>query len=65
MCLYGDPHHYITSSIWAQVLDFIVLNIILPILCMGDLNEQKHAKEKLGPTMADVNRINEFCALVK
>jgi hypothetical protein len=65
VCLYGDPHHILTTSIWAQVLDFVVLNSNLPILCMGDLNELMHVKEKLGPTRADVNRINEFCALVK
>jgi len=65
VCLYGDPHHRTTSSIWAQVLDFVGLNTNLPIICMGDLNELMHAKEKLGPNSADLNRINEFCALVK
>jgi endonuclease/exonuclease/phosphatase family metal-dependent hydrolase len=32
---------------------------------MGDLNELMHVNEKLGPSCANVNRINEFCAYVK
>jgi hypothetical protein len=33
---------------------------------MGDLNNlMLHASEKLGPTRADINRINKFCCYVK
>jgi hypothetical protein len=32
---------------------------------MGDLNNLMHASEKLGPTSADINRINKFCSYVK
>jgi hypothetical protein len=60
VCLYGDPHHSATSSIWSQVLDFVQHNSNLPILCMGDLNNIMHVNEKLGPTRADVRRINAF-----
>jgi hypothetical protein len=65
VCLYGDPHHCATSTIWTQVLNFVVTNSNLPILCMGDMNNIMHVNEKLGPTRADVRRINEFCAHVK
>jgi hypothetical protein len=39
VCLYGDPHHQNTAVIWGQVLNFVVSNSNLPILCMGDLND--------------------------
>jgi hypothetical protein len=32
---------------------------------MGDMNNIMHANEKLGPTRADIRRINNFCAHVK
>jgi hypothetical protein len=32
---------------------------------MGDMNNIMHANEKLGPTRADIKRINTFCAHVK
>lgn len=65
VCIYGDPHHHATSAIWEQVLNFVVMNGSLPMLCMGDLNELMHVNEKLGPTCADVNCINELCAYIK
>ena len=65
ICIYGDPHHHATNMIWDLVLNFITLNSNLPMLCMGDLNELMHSNEKFGPTPADVNRINNFCASVK
>ena len=39
LCIYGDPHHLATSDIWRQVLNFVVNNSNLPILCMGDMND--------------------------
>ena len=65
VCIYGDPHHRTTRAIWEQVLDFVEQNSNLPMFCMGDMNNLMHVNEKLGPTRADVNRINEFCAYVK
>lgn len=35
------------------------------MLCMGDLNNIMHAYEKKGPAPANMNRIAEFCCLVK
>jgi hypothetical protein len=65
ICIYGDPHHRTTSDIWENVLLFVTHNSNLPMFCMGDLNELMHAHEKIGPTTADVSRINDFCAYVK
>lgn len=65
VCMYGDPHHQKTSSIWAQVQSFVATYPNLPMLCMSDLNNIMNAKEKLGPTPANLKRISEFCCLVK
>jgi len=65
LCIYGDPHHLATSDIWRQVLNFVVNNSNLPILCMGDMNNIMHVNEKLGPTRVDVRHINNFCSHVK
>jgi hypothetical protein len=65
ICIYGDPHHRNTTSIWAQVLDFVVTHRDLPMLCMGDMNEIMHANEKSGPGRPDLCRINAFCDHVK
>jgi hypothetical protein len=51
--------------IWDQVLNFVTCNSNLPILCMGDFNELMHGNEKLGSTVVDARRINNFCAYVK
>jgi hypothetical protein len=65
ICIHGDPHHRTTSFIWEKVLDFMVQNSNLPMLCMGDLNELRHANEISCPTTANVSHINGFCACVK
>ena len=65
VCVYGDPHHRSTNVIWDHVLNFVTLGSSIPMLCMGDLNELMHANEKLGPSCANVNRTNAFCAYVK
>jgi hypothetical protein len=65
VCLYGDPHHQNTASIWAQVLHFVVGNSTMPIFCMGDLNGIMHPNEKLGPSRPDIMHINAFCDHVK
>jgi hypothetical protein len=33
VCIYGDPHHRNTTTIWSQVLQFVVTNTALPICC--------------------------------
>lgn len=65
VCLYGDPHHQNAAVIWGQVLNFVVSNSNLPILCMGDLNDIMHPCEKSGPGRPDFRRINAFCDYVK
>ena len=65
VCMYGDPHHQTMDVIWDQVLNFVTCNSNLPILCMGDFNELMHGNEKLGSTVVDARRINNFCAYVK
>jgi hypothetical protein len=57
VCLYGDPHHHNTSTIWMQVMDFVVNNSGLPILCTGDMNELMNPNEKSGPGRPNHRRI--------
>ena len=65
VCIYGDPHHRTTNAIWSQVLNFVVTNSNLPMLCMGDMNDIMHVNEKLGPGRPDIRHINAFCDHVK
>jgi hypothetical protein len=65
VCVYGDPHHQQTASIWAQVQNFVVTYANLPVICMGDLNNIMHTNEKLGPSPANAKRISEFCCMIK
>jgi hypothetical protein len=65
VCVYGDPHHRSTSTIFDNVLTFVASNYNVPILCMGDLNELMHDYEKLGPGTASNARINLFRSYVK
>jgi hypothetical protein len=39
VCVYGDPYHKNTSTIWTQVADFANVNSNLPIVCLGDMND--------------------------
>jgi len=63
--MYGDPHHHQTTSIWNQVLSFVVQYPNLPVVCMGGLNNVMNANEKLGPGPTNAKIISEFCCLVK
>ena len=65
VCVYGDPHHQKTASIWVQVKSFVLTYSNLPILCMGDLNNIMNVNEKMGPRPANVRRVSEFCCLIK
>ena len=64
-CVYGDPHHRATHSIWADVHQFVVNHSTLPILCTGDLNDIMAPNEKTGPGRPNITLINAFCAYVK
>jgi len=58
ICVYGDPHHLQTVSIWRQVQNFVATYPSLPFICMGDLNEIMHPSEKLGPIIANDRHIS-------
>lgn len=62
VCIYGDPHHHTTSIIWEQVLNFVVDNSNLHVLCMGDMNNLMNVNEKLSPLglMLDVLMSSAF-----
>ena len=65
VCVYGDPHHQQTNSIWNDVFSFVVQNQGRPTLCIGDLNNIMHANEKWGLGPPCLSRIDNFCTLVK
>ncbi|GJN35577.1 hypothetical protein PR202_gb24367 [Eleusine coracana subsp. coracana] len=65
VCMYGDPHHVKTTSIWQEVASFMLQNQNIPTFCMGDLNNIMHVNEKCGPNPANAARIRNFCCLVK
>lgn len=65
ICMYGDPHHQQTATIWNQVQNFVVQYPNLPVICMGDLNNLMHVNEKIGPRPAKVKHISDFCCMVK
>ncbi|GJM87852.1 hypothetical protein PR202_ga03847 [Eleusine coracana subsp. coracana] len=65
VCMYGDPHHLKTTSIWQDVATFVLGNLNIPTFCMGDLNNIMHQNKKSGPTPANATRIQNFCCLVK
>ncbi|GJN39974.1 hypothetical protein PR202_gb29131 [Eleusine coracana subsp. coracana] len=59
VCIYGDPYHVRTNDIWADVLDFVLLDDS-PLFCMGDLNELLDGTEKLSCHAPNFNRISSF-----
>ena len=65
VCVYGDPHHKKTNSIWNDVLSFIMQNQGKPTLCMGDLSNIMHPNEKWGHSPPSLSRIDSFCSLIK
>jgi hypothetical protein len=65
ICMYGDPHHQNTSTIWAPVHAFVLKYSNMPMLCTGDLNNIISVNEKLGPRPPNMSRISNFCCLVK
>lgn len=65
ICMYGDPHHNNTTSIWDIVQTFVVKYPYLPMLCMGDLNCIRSANEKKGSRHANCRHIYDFCCMVK
>ncbi|KAJ1295849.1 hypothetical protein BS78_01G254300 [Paspalum vaginatum] len=64
VCVYRDPHHSRTTSIWQDIHHFVVQYADVPTLCMGDLNVMNE-HEKLGPHPVNHYRMLNFCNLVK
>jgi hypothetical protein len=46
VCVYGDPYHNYTSTIWNQVADFANVHSNLPIVCLVDMNDIMYETEK-------------------
>ncbi|GJN13559.1 hypothetical protein PR202_gb00276 [Eleusine coracana subsp. coracana] len=65
VCMYGDPHHLKTTTIWEEVATFMLDNPGIPTFCIGDLNNIMHVNEKCGPNPANAAHIRNFCCLVK
>lgn len=65
VCLYDDPHHQHTNSIWQDVFSFVTDTQDRPTLCIWDLNNIIHPNEKWGRGPPCLSRIDNFCALVK
>ena len=65
VCMYGDPRHLQTASLWGQVQNFVVSYPNLPVICMGDLNNIMNVSEKLGPKPANIKRIADLCCMIK
>ncbi|GJN40320.1 hypothetical protein PR202_gb29523 [Eleusine coracana subsp. coracana] len=65
VCIYGDPHHLQTTTIWQEVSHFVLAFPNTPTFCMGDLNNIVNANTKFGPNPVNTARIHNFCCLVK
>lgn len=65
VCVYSDPHHQQTDSIWNDVFSLVVENQGRPTLCMGDINNIMHPNEKWVQGPPCLSRIDNFCALIK
>jgi hypothetical protein len=63
-CVYGDPHHRLTKTIWDHVYNFVLDNLGKPMVCFGDLNEIMH---EVDTNSVNVNkyRMRTFNAYVK
>ena len=64
ICIYGDPYHRQTRTIWDQIAAFVYDNCNLPMLCMGDMNELLYDVDKNSLNI-NVPRMNAFKSLVK
>ena len=63
-CVYGDPHHCLTSVIWNHISTFIHDNPGKPVVCIGDLNDIMYESETTS-TSVKKYRIRAFNDLVK
>jgi hypothetical protein len=64
VCIYGDPYHRQTSSIWEEVAAFVNVNSNLPMLCIGDMNELLYDTDKNSSNI-NRSRLYAFRSFVK
>uniref|UniRef100_A0ACD5YJ22 Uncharacterized protein n=1 Tax=Avena sativa TaxID=4498 RepID=A0ACD5YJ22_AVESA len=64
VCIYGDPYHRTTSSIWQNVAHFVYYNGNLPVLCIGDMNDLLYDSDKSSPNI-NRSRMFAFRSLIK
>ena len=64
ICVYGDPYHRQTASIWSQVANFVYDNSNLPILCMGDMNDLLYDTDK-SSSVINRTRMHTFRSFVR
>ncbi len=60
LCIYGDPTHQTSTSIWKEVTNFVVQSNHRPTFCMGDLNDIMYDNEKLSCSPVNSSRISQF-----
>ncbi|XBI50200.1 hypothetical protein VPH35_113643 [Triticum aestivum] len=64
ICIYGDPYHKQTSTIWSQVSTFVYDNLGKPMMCMGDLNDILYDTDGCNGSV-NYYRMSSFRSLVK
>jgi hypothetical protein len=64
ICIYGDPYHRNSSTIWQQIANFVYYNNGLPMLCIGDMNDLLYDFDKSTPNI-NRKRMASFKSAVK
>jgi hypothetical protein len=68
ICIYGDPYHRNSSTIWQQIANFVYYNNGLPMLSIGDMNDLLYDSDKSTPNinrkcMASFKSAVKLCSL--
>ena len=64
ICIYGDPYHRQTGTIWNHVTNFVYDNLGKSMICMGDLNDILYDADICNGSV-DYYRMSTFCSLIK
>jgi hypothetical protein len=64
VCIYGDPYHIDTSTIWTLVANFANVHSNLPLVCLGDMNDIMYETEKSNDNV-NYMRMARFRNLIK
>jgi hypothetical protein len=64
ICIYGDPYHQNSSTIWQQIANFVYYNNGLPMLCIGDMNDLLFDADKSSPNI-NHNHMASFRSAIK